>query len=44
MVTCPPTLKRAYCEYWLMAEFYRVGGHIPVKVDVRIIAATHKTA
>ena len=23
-------------------EFYRVGGHTPVKVDVRIIAATHK--
>lgn len=23
-------------------EFYRVGGHIPVKVDVRIIAATHQ--
>ena len=23
-------------------EFYRVGGHIPVKVDVRIITATHQ--
>ena len=23
-------------------EFYRVGGHTPVKVDVRIIAATHQ--
>ncbi|WP_101758887.1 nitrogen regulation protein NR(I) [Oceanicoccus sp. KOV_DT_Chl] len=23
-------------------EFYRVGGHIPIKVDVRIIAATHQ--
>ncbi len=23
-------------------EFYRVGGHAPVKVDVRIIAATHQ--
>ena len=23
-------------------EFYRVGGHIPVKVNVRIIAATHQ--
>jgi two-component system nitrogen regulation response regulator GlnG len=23
-------------------EFYRVGGHIPVQVDVRIIAATHQ--
>lgn len=23
-------------------EFYRVGGHIPVRVDVRIIAATHQ--
>jgi two-component system nitrogen regulation response regulator GlnG len=23
-------------------EFYRVGGHIPVNVDVRIIAATHQ--
>lgn len=24
------------------SEFYRVGGHIPIKVDVRIIAATHQ--
>lgn len=24
------------------SEFYRVGGHTPVKVDVRIIAATHQ--
>ncbi len=23
-------------------EFYRVGGHVPVRVDVRIIAATHQ--
>jgi two-component system nitrogen regulation response regulator GlnG len=23
-------------------EFYRVGGHIPIKVDVRVIAATHQ--
>jgi len=23
-------------------EFYRVGGHMPIKVDVRIIAATHQ--
>ena len=23
-------------------EFYRVGGHVPVKADVRIIAATHQ--
>lgn len=23
-------------------EFYRVGGHVPIKVDVRIIAATHQ--
>jgi len=23
-------------------EFYRVGGHTPIKVDVRIIAATHQ--
>ncbi len=23
-------------------EFYRVGGHIPIRVDVRIIAATHQ--
>ncbi len=23
-------------------EFYRVGGHIPIKVDVRIVAATHQ--
>ena len=25
-----------------MANFYRVGGHTPVKADVRIIAATHQ--
>lgn len=24
------------------AQFYRVGGYAPVKVDVRIIAATHQ--
>jgi two-component system nitrogen regulation response regulator GlnG len=24
------------------SEFYRVGGHLPIKVDVRIIAATHQ--
>jgi two-component system nitrogen regulation response regulator GlnG len=24
------------------SEFYRVGGHMPIKVDVRIIAATHQ--
>ncbi len=24
------------------SEFYRVGGHIPIQVDVRIIAATHQ--
>jgi two-component system nitrogen regulation response regulator GlnG len=23
-------------------EFYRVGGHMPIKVDVRVIAATHQ--
>ena len=23
-------------------EFYRVGGHLPVRVDVRIVAATHQ--
>ena len=23
-------------------EFYRVGGHVPIKVDVRVIAATHQ--
>ncbi len=23
-------------------EFYRVGGHLPIKVDVRVIAATHQ--
>ena len=23
-------------------EFYRVGGHVPIRVDVRIIAATHQ--
>jgi two-component system nitrogen regulation response regulator GlnG len=23
-------------------EFYRVGGNVPVRVDVRVIAATHQ--
>ena len=33
-----PRLLRVLAD----SEFYRVGGHTPVKVDVRIIAATHQ--
>ncbi len=33
-----PRLLRVLAD----GEFYRVGGHTPVKVDVRIIAATHQ--
>ena len=31
-------LLRVLCD----GQFYRVGGHQPVKVNVRIIAATHQ--
>ncbi len=34
--------KPACYGYWLMASSIGSGGYAPVKVDVRIIAATHQ--
>ncbi|HKK06573.1 MAG TPA: nitrogen regulation protein NR(I) [Gammaproteobacteria bacterium] len=38
----PPELQTRLLRVLADGEFYRVGGHDPVKVDVRIIAATHQ--
>ncbi|MCW9022409.1 MAG: nitrogen regulation protein NR(I) [Sedimenticola sp.] len=38
----PPELQTRLLRVLADGEFYRVGGHEPVKVDVRIIAATHQ--
>ncbi|MGH8378829.1 MAG: nitrogen regulation protein NR(I) [Gammaproteobacteria bacterium] len=38
----PATLQTRLLRVLAEGEFYRVGGHEPVKVDVRIIAATHQ--
>ncbi|MGH8397839.1 MAG: nitrogen regulation protein NR(I) [Gammaproteobacteria bacterium] len=38
----PPALQTRLLRVLAEGEFYRVGGHEPVKVDVRIIAATHQ--
>ncbi len=38
----PAELQTRLLRVLADGEFYRVGGHIPVKVDVRIIAATHQ--
>ena len=37
-----PELQSRLLRVLASGEFFRVGGHTPVKVDVRIIAATHK--
>ncbi len=37
-----PELQSRLLRVLANGEFFRVGGHTPVKVDVRIIAATHK--
>ncbi len=37
-----PELQTRLLRVLADGEFYRVGGHIPIKVDVRIIAATHQ--
>ena len=34
--------KQALLRVLADGQFYRVGGHSPIKVDVRIIAATHQ--
>ncbi len=38
----PAGLQTRLLRVLAEGEFYRVGGHIPVKVDVRVIAATHQ--
>ncbi len=38
----PPELQTRLLRVLADGEFYRVGGHEPLKVDVRIIAATHQ--
>ena len=38
----PPELQTRLLRVLAEGEFYRVGGHLPVRVDVRIIAATHQ--
>jgi two-component system nitrogen regulation response regulator GlnG len=38
----PAELQTRLLRVLADGEFYRVGGHSPVKVDVRIIAATHQ--
>ncbi len=38
----PAELQTRLLRVLAAGEFYRVGGHHPIKVDVRIIAATHQ--
>ncbi len=38
----PADLQTRLLRVLSNGEFYRVGGHTPIKVDVRIIAATHQ--
>ncbi len=38
----PPELQTRLLRVLANGEFYRVGGHVPIRVDVRIIAATHQ--
>ena len=38
----PAALQTRLLRVLADGEFYRVGGHMPVRVDVRIIAATHQ--
>jgi two-component system nitrogen regulation response regulator GlnG len=38
----PPETQTRLLRVLADGEFYRVGGHTPVKADVRIIAATHQ--
>jgi len=38
----PAELQTRLLRVLADGEFYRVGGHVPVRVDVRIIAATHQ--
>ncbi len=38
----PPELQTRLLRVLADGTFYRVGGHAPIKVDVRVIAATHQ--
>ena len=38
----PAELQTRLLRVLADGEFYRVGGHMPIKVDVRVIAATHQ--
>lgn len=38
----PATLQTRLLRVLADGQFYRVGGHVPIQVDVRIIAATHQ--
>ncbi|OGT29495.1 MAG: nitrogen regulation protein NR(I) [Gammaproteobacteria bacterium RBG_16_51_14] len=38
----PAELQTRLLRILAEGEFYRVGGHLPIKVDVRVIAATHQ--
>ncbi len=38
----PPELQTRLLRVLAGGEFYRVGGHSPIQVDVRVIAATHQ--
>jgi two-component system, NtrC family, nitrogen regulation response regulator GlnG len=38
----PAELQTRLLRILAQGEFYRVGGHTPIKVDVRVIAATHQ--
>ena len=38
----PPEAQTRLLRVLSDGEFYRVGGHVPIKTDVRIIAATHQ--
>lgn len=38
----PADLQTRLLRILAQGEFYRIGGHAPVKVDVRVIAATHQ--
>ncbi len=38
----PAELQTRLLRILAEGEFYRVGGHIPIKVNVRVIAATHQ--
>jgi two-component system, NtrC family, nitrogen regulation response regulator GlnG len=38
----PAELQTRLLRILSQGEFYRVGGHTPIKVDVRVIAATHQ--